>query len=204
MRNKLVYILILPLFLFFLSSCVNLKYTDYGRPLDFLKAKNTYVRCGTSEIDTASLYCASKEQPLEWCDSLIKDPKDAVETENKFAYVKIQEEEESILESKEEEISESIETLVSGSLDYKRKRFRKLVNLSNHPTPWPPEWWTNMWSNFWNWVLKWVLIALAVLVVLALLLWGIYALISVLANPTVAGIVIFCIIMLFYLLIEFS
>ena len=46
---------ILLLVLSGLSSCVQLRYTDYGRPFDFLKSKNQHFVSHNSNKDTASI-----------------------------------------------------------------------------------------------------------------------------------------------------
>lgn len=183
---------------------MNLRYTDYGRPFDFLKAKNTYHQLGVNEIDTATLYQPSeKGVDISFANEEELNIKDVSTGHPEVVLLN------EVLESTEEIGKEKAnycpKEASQVALKNKFSKVRPLVNSNRLKVrKWPPEWWTNMWSNFWNWVLKWLLILLAVCVVLALLIWGIYALISVIANPTVAGIVVFCIIMLFYMLIEFS
>lgn len=190
-----------------LSSCINLRYTNYGKPFDFLSAKNHNYKIKQTEKDTAAVcHKAITEEPNVPCE---------IAESNEVIVIAYHTETTDIIETgvseNSETPSEASNDLLSVKEEKKAPRFVHSKKFSFVPgdvavtvTPWPPEWWRNMWSNFWNWVLKWLLIIFIFLVVLALIIWGIYALISILAGPAVAGIVVCCIILLLYLLIEFS
>lgn len=189
---------------------MNLRYTDYGRPFDFLKAKNHAYSTKNTRVDTFNVYVPQfKNEIIE-----ITSSTDEVEPSFEMEAVNAE-------KAFEFNYSNSVDTSVifqtdktdhlSGQkfsdrddLHFKNNITNNMLKTEIRESSWPPEWWTNMWSNLWKWVLKWLLIAIAFLVVLALVIWGIYALIALVANPTVAGIVVFCIVMLLYMLIEFN
>lgn len=194
-------------FTLLLSSCINLRYTNYGKPFDFLSAKNHNYKIKYAEQDTAAVSNktitekpnAPGAQVEKSHEIIVPDNSDIVDagdneiTNNSRA---------SFRESNNLPLADELQK-TSRTAHSKKTTFIS-GDMAITITPWPPEWWQNMWSNFWSWVLKWLLIILIFIVVLALVIWGIYALISVLAGPAVAGIVVCCIILLLYLLIEFS
>lgn len=56
------YLLLFVLSVLSFASCVNLRYTDYGRPFDFLKAKNNYHKVSTTTVDTANVCTYSPKE----------------------------------------------------------------------------------------------------------------------------------------------
>lgn len=184
-----------------------MRYTNYGKPFDFLSAKNHNYKTKQAEKDTAAVcHKAIAEKPN--VPGEIAEGNEVVVVADHSEMTDISD---SRISENSEMSSEESNDLLSVKEAKKAHRFVHSKKSSFAPrdmavtvTPWPPEWWRNMWSNFWSWVLKWLLIILIFIVVLALVIWGIYALISVLAGPAVAGVVVCCIILFLYLLIEFS
>ncbi|MCB9188641.1 MAG: hypothetical protein H6598_06130 [Flavobacteriales bacterium] len=210
-RRWLQYLLISSFFMTGMSSCISLRYTDYGRPFDFLKSKNQFYKSQKSTADTCNL--AKEEFDEDKGDVHVNVPE--IESNIETEELKITHEKVADISSGYVKISDlPISNKSPGStgvfeesltiLNTTNSNSRSNIQIRANYTPWPPEWWTNMWSNFWKWVLKWLLILIAFLVVLALVIWGIYALIALIANPTVAGIVVFCIVMLLSMLIKFN
>jgi hypothetical protein len=201
-KQQLTYPLIGLMLMLLLGSCINLRYTDYGKPFDFLKAKNQYVKTKKQSQDTAAVFREELAQetvpisPLESKPKTIKTITIAVENPEAFP-----------LQEEELDAEKTITQKTPVEKPHQQQTALELNASSNvvvSREQRPPGWWQDMWRSIWKFFLKWFLIILAALIVLALILWGIYALIAVLANPTVAGIVVACIVMIIWFFIEYS
>jgi len=181
------YVLFYLVLFWSLSSCTNFRYTNYGKPFDFLKAKKYHSKTTISydlseeskpstpkvinihKIDTISFAEEQKNTP---CDSLQKDIKE-INTRN----VK-------------KEFRSINNTSKNRFLTYRgiSEPIKKLKNstLENDV----PEWLSNAMNAVWRFFLKWVLISILVLGLLILLIWGIYELVYLIGGSLVAAIVL--------------
>lgn len=188
----------------FLSSCVQLRYTDYGRPLDFLKSKNHYYKHATNTVDTANVYEFGQNYD-----------KHSIEQKSEEVFVS-----ETIKIDSLPLDQNSIDNItISDNSTYQVKLInhkplkindRKINTkpLSTHNTVKAniknrgPGWWESFWKGFWNFVLKWLLIFLCFFILLALAIWGIYLLITLVAGSVAASIFLVIVLTLLYILFQ--
>jgi small-conductance mechanosensitive channel len=201
-KTQVLYLLLLLI----VSSCVHLRYTDYGRPLDFLKSKNNYQAKSIIKKDTASIYQnVNHVNEIELSSSPLTLKKDSLSvafTNDTLEEIKFTLVEEKHTEAKNVTLQN---TIFDKNKVTKRNNSRTQGNTSsesiNHRGP---GWCDDFWSGFWNFVLKWLLIFICFFIILALIVWGIYLLISLLAGPIAAAIFLAIVLLLFYILLEVS
>lgn len=186
-----------------INSCISLKYTDYGRPFDFLRSKNTFVRNRSEFKDTANIYVSQKGErndTIDLKDSVIIDPVFLNLTslsieEPEFPEISDQVSAKTIEKSKE---GGKIERKFSKIMDY--KKFSHLLPdsypniLKYKDSPWP-DWFVKACNTIWKFFLKWVLIAIAAFIVIVGLIFGIYYLLGLIGPAWVAFIVVVIIIL---------
>lgn len=186
-----------------INSCISLRYTDYGRPFDFLKSKNAFVYHRSDIKDTANIYVSQKGERNDTIDlkeSVIIDP----------VFLNL-----TTISIEKPEFSE-ISDQVSGKTDENSKQGGKIERkfskrmghnkfshllLDTHPnilnfkdSPWP-DWFVKACSAIWKFFLKWVLIAIAAFIVIVGLIFGIYYLLGLIGPAWIAFIVVFIIIL---------
>ena len=208
LKNKYyIKTLILLLILSGLSSCVQLRYTDYGRPFDFLKSKNQYHATHNSNNDTASFNQAKifvvedefKEPVVINDQNSISDLNPSQVKQNEKTEPSAKEAPSTIKTNQN-----SVSTKQQNSTKKKNSSFDSSNTTGKNVKIRGPGWWDNFWSGFWNFVLKWLLIFLCFFILLALIIWGIYLLLSLLAGPVAGAIFLVIVLTLFYILMETS
>ena len=194
---SLIFLVLLTFVTF--SSCVQLRYTDYGRPFDFLKSKNQHYKMSKTEIDTANIAHSNINSTCEKklaksSDSVIKSPNLATD---KFPLLSATELKETLENSglvnkfPIHKKAQNILKVYSGELISNGNRNAITINQDD------------FWGDFWSFVLKWLLIILAIIIAAALVIWGLYLLITLLAGPIAASIFLAIVILLLYLAFEF-
>lgn len=199
--KKLLFLKLLPVLLLtgLLSSCIQLRYTDYGRPLDFLKSKNQHYTKTIKSHDTSAIYISEYPEIKQKTKKIFSTnnlTKDSIVNKPSLKQLDIH--------------SDNLTTQVEArhlpieAPDQKNKlKRRKNPNILKNKTR-GPGWWDNFWSGFWNFVLKWLLIFIGIFILFALVIWGIYLLIGLLAGPIAASIFLAIVIVLLYILFEFA
>jgi hypothetical protein len=190
-----------------LSSCFNLRYTDYGRPFDFLKAKKINYHAHKVSKDTAAIFITKATTP----DSIT-----IYIAESNFTQVKKEEpkhkhvEEKTASQKKNQHsaVPETLDTIqVTTKLDpsthEKTSHKNQFKSKSKNTVTFTPKgWWEDFWEGFWNFILKWLLIFLVFFVVLALVIWGIYLLITLIGGPIAGSVFLLIVCLLFYILLH--
>ncbi len=198
---------ILLLVLSGLSSCVQLRYTDYGRPFDFLKSKNQHFVSHNSNKDTASInqtktFTIAEENS----ENIILNENDTISNLNPNQAQYIEKTAPSVKDTPSTEKTET-NSVTRKQINKTKKTIPAIVSsntVGKNAKIRGPGWWESFWSAIWNFLLKWLLIFLCFFILLALIIWGIYLLLSLLAGPVAGAIFLVIVLTLFYILMETS
>ncbi|CAG5087059.1 hypothetical protein [Parvicella tangerina] len=212
MKSFLVkYVLIFGVLCIALGSCINLRYTDYGKPFDFLKAKNNFHKTSRVEQDTAAI-CTEVPVPTASAKEIIVgNPSPDFGCQNETLHGKHvvlcdslpsvtaynAKVEHSKVQIEPEKSVVSVMNIASQNVDNQSFHTQEIM-LRNEP----PQWWQNMWRAIWRFFLKWLLIALAATIVLVGLVVGITALALWIGGPVTAAIT--CVLLLIVIQIAFD
>jgi uncharacterized membrane protein YraQ (UPF0718 family) len=189
------------------QSCISLRYTDYGKPFDFLKAKNDFVKRQASSpisyldtIQTSDLVSYSVNSTDSNYSAIYKPI-----SNNDLEESTIQGVENQVLVQdsliKPSKLTENSLILRDGLPFVKNKKTQPIVEgiTEKKNFPWPDKWkesWRNFWSAVWRFFLKWLLIAVAILALIALIIYGIYLLVALIGGTLAAAITIVVLLLL--------
>ncbi len=174
------------------SSCIQLRYTDYGRPFDFLKAKNQYHRTNNLEIDTATIAHEEPNSSSATQLDVVVETAELQEVASDSAFQQIFPDTtlDTFLENDQEIIAletdkNPTETRMQiATPQWKTDRLVFSIKKATNSTP--PKW----WSGFWRFILKLFLFALLGLIALIGLTIGIYYFVSWIGGTIAAVIVV--------------
>lgn len=189
------------------QSCISLRYTDYGKPFDFLKAKNDFVkRHGSSSysgIDSIQLNDVSfnSSSTIDSNYSAFYMPPSNVDKEDSIILI----DEDQVLHqdslANPSTITENNSIIKEGIPFVRNNKTQPIVDgiTEKRNFPWPDKWkesWRNFWSAVWRFFLKWLLIAVAILALIALIIYGIYLLAALIGGTLAAAITIVVLLLL--------
>ncbi len=189
------------------QSCISLRYTDYGKPFDFLKAKNDFVKRPTSSnypgIDSIQLNNVSfnSSSTIDSNYSAFYVPPSNVDKEDSIILI----DENQVLHQDSlvspSTITENSSIIKEGLPFVRNNKTKPIVDgiTKERNFPWPDKWkesWRNFWSAVWRFFLKWLLIAVAILALMTLIIYGIYQLVALIGGTLAAAITIVVLLLL--------
>lgn len=208
MNKTVIQIIVTIVFALSLTSCLNLRYTDYGKPFDFLTAKKNVYKTSVSQLDTAEVYVhneAAVSSQLNQINGDVINSEENIAVEGMFdsqpiilSYEVM--EEKTISDSFE--IAEDHSVLKNEKIIIPQQRNLKQHHKSAISQNNPPEWWSNMWKGFFKILLLGILMAIAAVVLIYAIILGVTALALWIGGPTVAAIV--CIVLFIVIQLVFD
>ena len=195
------------------NSCISLRYTDYGKPFDFLTSKNdTWKNRKHPSINSKDSLSKNELKSIVFKTDSIENYANNQDKVKKVDSSTVQLTTENLHQEKfinnEIKNNSSIQKVNKNTFVCNKysplKRNSVNQNTSKRTEfPWPKKWkeaWGNFWSGFWHFFFKWLLIGIAVLALIFLIIYGIYHLIALLGGTLAAAITIIVLLLVLWII----